>query len=513
MRWLAALLATFFAHAAVAADYTALVYHDIVAAQEGDRFGVPVNAFARQMAYLKSEGYTPVSLALLQRVQRGEAALPARAVLLTFDDGLRSFAERALPVLEKYRYPAVLSVVTSWADGRNVPREYEGKLMGWQQLRRVSRSPLVEIVSHSDNLHHGLRVNAFGNEAAAGVARQFDPASGSCESEEHFRARIRADLARTQQRFAAELGFRAKGIVWPFGVYDAVLAQEAARQGMTLQLSLDARPARTEDLPRIRRTLASDYRSLGAFADAVSRRRYRDARVRFVALNLDAFAAQPPARQDRLLSRMLARLELLRANGAVVDAFSADGRRSYFANDTMPVAADVLGRVLYAIGARTGARQYVYLRIPKLSVNERERDKMFAALWRNHPFGGVIFDDAAVAHDPQVVATLRYYHPDARIGVAAVDGKADFHFIELTGDKDDVSRIASGAEGDAASDWFLVARAAGADAAQLRETLKSLRETGVRNYGYGDDDYVTGRPDVLTIVGEFNGHTVGGGAR
>ena len=511
MRWSLAMLMLLTARISVAAEFVALTYHDIVPQRAGDAYSVTDAEFGRHMAFLKSEGYVPVSLTQLERVRRGEARLPERAVLLTFDDGLRSFAERALPVLERYGFPAVLSVVTSWADGRDVPREYHGKVMEWEELRRVARSPLVEVISHSDDLHHGLRVNSYGNEAPAGVARRFDPATRSFESEEQFRARIQDDLTRTQQKFAAKLGYRAKAIAWPFGEYDAVLQDEATRQGMAYQLSLDARPARTEELPRVRRAIASDYRSLDAFASVVSLRRYREARVRFVGVDLAPFAGRTAAEQDRLLSQMLRRLELVRANGVIVEAFSADGARAYFANDTVPVAADVLGRVLYAIRARTNAKQYLCVRVPRLHVTADDRRALFNALWRNRPVGGVIFDVVDIGADAHLMDDLRYYHPDVLVGAVGMNRRpGEFRVVTVA---DNAAGVENVGASHRATDWFLVRLKPDTTEKALRAQLRALREAGVRNFGYGSDDYAAGRPDVIVIVDEFSARSGAGEAR
>jgi len=167
------------AQAAWATEIPVLAYHDILEKKGADPFEVTANDFARHMQYLKDEGYTPVSLSLIGRVHAGEASLPAKPVLLTFDDGLQSFVQYALPVLRQHGFPSVLSIVTAWVDGRAVPEAYRGRLLGWEALRALVDLPLVEIISHSDDLHHGIRSNPQGNEAPAGVTRAYDLKPGA----------------------------------------------------------------------------------------------------------------------------------------------------------------------------------------------------------------------------------------------------------------------------------------------------------------------------------------------
>jgi peptidoglycan/xylan/chitin deacetylase (PgdA/CDA1 family) len=71
--------------------------------------------FRSQMELL-AERYNVVSISAVLAAQRGETRLPAGAVLMTFDDGYRDFAEHAWPVLREFGLPAVLFVPTAFPD-------------------------------------------------------------------------------------------------------------------------------------------------------------------------------------------------------------------------------------------------------------------------------------------------------------------------------------------------------------------------------------------------------------
>src|SRR5437762_13734685 len=63
---------------------------------------VPVGLFDEQLAQLRELGYEVVSPeAVLDHYTLG-APLPAKAVLITFDDGYRDIVENALPALERH---------------------------------------------------------------------------------------------------------------------------------------------------------------------------------------------------------------------------------------------------------------------------------------------------------------------------------------------------------------------------------------------------------------------------
>jgi peptidoglycan/xylan/chitin deacetylase (PgdA/CDA1 family) len=61
-----------------------------------------------QHCQLIAEHCHPISLRDLREARRGTRPLPARAVLVTFDDGYRAVLDVALPILERYKVPATV---------------------------------------------------------------------------------------------------------------------------------------------------------------------------------------------------------------------------------------------------------------------------------------------------------------------------------------------------------------------------------------------------------------------
>src|SRR4029453_14878892 len=73
--------------------------------------------FRHQLGYLANTMHPVPAEGLLQAMQGGRS-LPARAVLLTFDDGHRSVLEAGLPLLQQRGFPAVAFVVPGVLDNR-----------------------------------------------------------------------------------------------------------------------------------------------------------------------------------------------------------------------------------------------------------------------------------------------------------------------------------------------------------------------------------------------------------
>lgn len=135
--------------AAPAGRVPILMYHSIGGS---DRLAVRPEAFAEQLAYLAEHGFAPLTFGDLVRRTFDPArrpGLPARPVVLTFDDGYADFHERALPLLDRFGFPATLFVTTGWlrdagpyAAGRPL-----SPTLAWGQIQEIAAAG-VEIGGH-----------------------------------------------------------------------------------------------------------------------------------------------------------------------------------------------------------------------------------------------------------------------------------------------------------------------------------------------------------------------------
>ncbi|MGB8857020.1 MAG: polysaccharide deacetylase family protein, partial [Burkholderiales bacterium] len=176
------LAAAFSAPARAANEVQVLCYHDVVddLYARPDSHSVQLTQLVTQFSWMRENGYQPVSLADVVAAREGKKTLPAKAVLLTFDDGYASFYEKVYPLLREFNYPAVLALVGEWMDApldgqvvydaKPVPRSM---FVTWDQVRKVQSSGLVEIASHSYALHKGIPANPQGNTQPAAVSRIF----------------------------------------------------------------------------------------------------------------------------------------------------------------------------------------------------------------------------------------------------------------------------------------------------------------------------------------------------
>ena len=76
-----------------------------------------------QFETLKELGFVTIRLNSLEKYLQGKINLPAKAVVLTFDDGLKSVYRYAYPLLKEYGFSATLFVITSRIQAK--PQDWE----------------------------------------------------------------------------------------------------------------------------------------------------------------------------------------------------------------------------------------------------------------------------------------------------------------------------------------------------------------------------------------------------
>ena len=122
-----------------------LTYHQVRNLKSTDslraqRFIVSIDAFEAQIKKLHDEGYVSIGLDdLLNGFEYN--SLPAKPVILTFDDGYKSQYENALPILEKYNMKATFFVYTSAIS-------YLGISMNWDEIKDLEKRGMT-IASHT----------------------------------------------------------------------------------------------------------------------------------------------------------------------------------------------------------------------------------------------------------------------------------------------------------------------------------------------------------------------------
>jgi poly-beta-1,6-N-acetyl-D-glucosamine N-deacetylase len=371
------------AAAAARADVTVLSYHEVADPADAlsPAYTVTPTNFLRQMDWLRNHGYRFVSIDDVLASREGRRPLPDKAILVTFDDGYRSMYVHAWPVLRMFGIPAVVNVVGSWIEAKDTI-EYDGRpqprsaIIDWKSLREMVDSGLVEVGSHSWDLHRGIEGNPQGNQEPAGTTRRWIAEEKRYESEADYRKRVKADLARSSETIRKRTGRPPRVISWPYGRYNAVTRDVALELGMRVGLTLDD-GANTRETPMfaLRRLLVERNMSLPEFARELGAREQdlsdQDRPQVIAHIDLDYVFDKDPAQQERNLGHLLDRLQKLGVNTVYLQAFSdPDGNGSanevYFPCRRVPMRADLFNRVAWQIRTRTQVRR-VYAWMPALA--------------------------------------------------------------------------------------------------------------------------------------------------
>jgi len=182
-----------------------LLYHEISAAPDTAfaRLAVTPQAFEKQLGYLIEHGFTTLTASAVTAAQATGAPLPARAVVLTFDDGFADFHERVLPLLRQHGCTATLFVTTGWiADiGRRAAGRRPGRMLTWSQIVEAAADG-IEIAAHS---HAHPELDQLG------------------------RTGLRAELTVSKRLLEDALGTSVPGLAYPFG-YSNVAVRRAVRE-------------------------------------------------------------------------------------------------------------------------------------------------------------------------------------------------------------------------------------------------------------------------------------------
>ena len=199
----------------------------------------PPGNLNEQLSYLAGHGYTSVDMDQVAAALAGGPRLPAKPVVITFDDGFAS-QWQALPLLERYSMKATFYIIdggsgSAWhiGAGRRLPDPQGGPgYLNWEQVRQIDQNPLFTIGSHTvDHL----------NLADQNADTQ------------------RFEIIQGKQQLEAQLGHPVRTFAYPYGAFNAAsvaLVRDAGfSTAVTTEDGTDQMPGDQLVLHRIRSTL------------------------------------------------------------------------------------------------------------------------------------------------------------------------------------------------------------------------------------------------------------------
>lgn len=425
-------------------QFLVLAYHDVEDDAADQRYlSVRTSALNEQISWLLHNGYHVISVQDILDAHDGKKTLPHKAVLLSFDDGYSSFYTRVWPLLQAWNVPALWAPVGSWVDTPENQKVNFGGLMTprdrfatWDMVRELSRSPLIEIGSHTWASHYGIPANPQGSREPAIANRFYDKATGRYETDRQFNQRIDDDVRKVTDKITQVTGKAPRAWVWPYGAANGTSLAIARQQGYQLAFTLEDGLGNVQELGNIPRLLIAGNPSLKAFASTVSQVQEREP-VRVMHVDLDYVYDPDPAQQTQNINRLIQRVYDMKISHVFLQAFAdpqGDGRIKalYFPNRRLPVRADLFNFVSWQLQTRAGVKVFAWMPVlsfdldpalPRVQRRDRQTGRLSDAtepyirlspwnpqvrqqvtdiyedLARYASFNGILFHDDAVLTD------------------------------------------------------------------------------------------------------------------
>jgi peptidoglycan/xylan/chitin deacetylase (PgdA/CDA1 family) len=185
-----------------------LCYHNLGPQTRG-RLLMAASAFEEQMRYLKREGYHVITLRQFLEFTALRRQVPRKTVVLTFDDGWKSFKEHAYPILKELGFPATLFIYTDFIGARIA--------LSWQELKDLAQEGF-DIQAHSKS-HDDMRRKPT-------------------ESEEDYNRRMQAEIVQPLAVFQQRVGQPPRILAYPYGAHDDGVVKRVREAGYVAALDV-----------------------------------------------------------------------------------------------------------------------------------------------------------------------------------------------------------------------------------------------------------------------------------
>ncbi|MBS6583993.1 MAG: polysaccharide deacetylase family protein [Subdoligranulum sp.] len=208
-----------------AKNLAVVMYHNTVPDNyKASVYVIRAGSLERDLKFLKENGYRVLSASVVIDSLKNGIALPEKSVMLTFDDGYYFNKTYAMPLLEKYGFPALFAIVGEYTKfNKNNPKVSKTyTYFDFEDVAEINRSKYVEIAAHSYYLHH------FGKRQGVKI-KKYEDKTAYCEMLEKD--------TRLLEKSLLQAGVRPRVYAYPFGAYCAESEQVIKRLGYEMSLT------------------------------------------------------------------------------------------------------------------------------------------------------------------------------------------------------------------------------------------------------------------------------------
>jgi peptidoglycan/xylan/chitin deacetylase (PgdA/CDA1 family) len=196
--------------------------------------------FELHMQTLAEKGYSALTADQFAGFLQGRNDVPARSVLITFDDGYLDNYVHAFPIMQRLGLHGVIFVVTGWI-GEGAPRPHAGEtgsaavpdcpnhklcthaiasgkaddvMLRWSEIERMEAGGCIETQSHTHSHVRWDKLFADKGERLAALEQ---------------------DLRRSLETLHGRLGRSYTHLCWPWGYFEPEYQIVASELGFTTQ--------------------------------------------------------------------------------------------------------------------------------------------------------------------------------------------------------------------------------------------------------------------------------------
>lgn len=216
-----------------------LMYHDLTQdPNKTSSMTITDERFRLDMEFLESFGYTPLFPSEVEEIGEGKRSIPARPVMITFDDGYLSNYTIAAPVLQQTGMKATVALIASHikdADDTDSSRHS----LNWDEVKSMYDSGLFQFGSHTYDLHNPKYGGANAPDGINGIMRE------KGESQSQYTERVGNDLAQSISLIKQHTGQTTVNYFsYPYGAYDRWMQPILEKNGIKISTLTNAGMAR-----------------------------------------------------------------------------------------------------------------------------------------------------------------------------------------------------------------------------------------------------------------------------
>ena len=214
-----------------------LMYHDLTQdPNKTSSMTVTDERFRLDMEFLASFGYTPLFPSEVEEIGEGKRSLPARPVMITFDDGYLSNYEYAWPILEKYGMVATIFMVGATTGNTEHYKDTAYPItphFSYEQGAEMVASGVISLQSHTYDMHQ------WGPYESTDQPREtILPLEG--ESEADYRASPSADCQKIRQAIQNGTGEENVHVIaYPSGRYNSLAQVTLLENGFDISFTTE----------------------------------------------------------------------------------------------------------------------------------------------------------------------------------------------------------------------------------------------------------------------------------